>query len=97
MVLIDSLMIGMWCPLAHMCKIEGLVCYRKLLIYNSLSPRYSLMLKTLSVYMLATVSTSWMILFALLELECFAVGKLILDDFVRRNVIALIKKKSMYS
>ena len=49
---------------------------------NSFSPLYVLMLKLLYVYILVTVSISWMIFYALLELKFSDVRKVILYDFI---------------
>ena len=54
-------------------------------------------LKPLAVYILATVSSYWMILSALTELEISGTRKSILDDFLFSNGIPLIKKKYLYS
>ena len=77
----NSSMIGMWRPLVNMFKLEGMMCYRNALMSNSLYSWYALLLKPIAVYMLATVSSYWMILSVLLELKISAVRKAILDYF----------------
>ena len=60
------LMTKMWCPLAR-----RLIFYHKAFMLNPLSPWYILMLIPISVYILASMWSSCMILFYLFELQSF--------------------------
>ena len=57
---------------------------------NSLSAWYAMVLKPVVVYVLATVSSYWIILYMILQLKFSTVRKMILHIFVRRNGIPLV-------